>query len=220
MKEIEGTLSPLDRLLDTLENPAFALSYEEAFQFLMEIGVYFSHQLQTPLHENETVKEDPNSYDALGNVLMKHSRRVHFAHQLNEELGFAICELAHAYREKAKHLDDVAIGYNELFLGIWDDTSSEDILEAKRLIRRLRRENYSLDARNYRLSCIIAKQKLRLSRLELLNHRASTKSSRIDLHVSPSVPNLYFGSNGKHINLTRNENRVEHEDSQLDSLQW
>jgi hypothetical protein len=147
-------LACLLSIANKVENPTWAVSFEEIQELLIDLGLLLC-EVSEDRYAGIEVKEDDRHSDALGNVLMTH-RKV-FRNDQTELLQTMGAQLLNLCQCAGKiHRKGTGIDFPEQFED-YDDAQSEDILAAKRLIRSLRKENFQLDRRNQRLYTRIQK---------------------------------------------------------------
>jgi hypothetical protein len=176
---ILSTLHSLLRMVDIIDNPSVAVSFED----LEELGLLFGTLLldvNENLHLNPEVFEDPlNRSDSLGNVRMISRKIPAMDSQAFHVVGRVLLDALHEAHLVHERLEKTAQGWSSLMIGSWDDTSTEEILSAKQFASRLRRENNRLENRNEKLYILRCKDKQRLLRQKrsLLKVLASAYSS-------------------------------------------
>jgi hypothetical protein len=151
--KIIARLQMLLTIAQKVENPSFAVTFEEIIELLLDFGVMCqnSHIYNS---RGDDIHDDPlDRTDSLGNILMIHRRMKATDSEILETLGDEIVNLASLAFARFQVQEKYELDADKLFYQIdpSDDTSSESLLDAKRLIAHIRKENLRLDRRNSRL---------------------------------------------------------------------
>lgn len=202
---LKARIESLLRLIQIVSNPHWAVSFEEICEILLDLGLLIKEQsLKTQL--NPDIYEHPGNFgDALGNVLMVHKQQKLPQLAIFETVGSSILDLVHKAFEKYRHDIGKNYDWNELsnhFASYpLDDTNSEDIVPAKKLIRSLRLDNNKLEYKNDRLYKRMQKLKHRLE--DECGYKFAKKSSDIPPASPSKKPPTRTSKhlNRKHIDL-------------------
>lgn len=237
---LDPTVEKLALLLNiakSVDQPSFALSFEEIEEILLSFGLLLS-QSQEKLGENEDVFEHPAGIaDCLGNTLMVHRSMKRPDTEILEAIGTDLLELVQRSHDRhnkdCKSSQDLeTILYT---LDPFDDTRSEDILSAKKYIRKLRDDLNKLDRRNWFLSISCAKAEEKRDRtkwrlqaqIDLLEERLKAASIIQAYGSTPSeererrpLVNCTDEEDGDRPNQSRNLAKRKLSNSQLDNLRW
>lgn len=140
----------LKSIANIANNVHNCLSLEEIGELMLDLGSSLMGS-QEDIRRNPEVFEDPlNKSDVLGNVQMIHKALKAYEHENLENFGEALVIITHSFLQANRKQKVLDFTSDEVYqdLDPFDDARSEDLLEAKKTIRRLRKEIGSLDRRN------------------------------------------------------------------------
>jgi hypothetical protein len=164
-------LALLLKIVERADSANYAVSLEEIVELLLDLGTRLQNGCLNSQRNAEVFEDPQDRPDALGNVTMFHrSQRVDPQEELLQDFGEALTELAHRFYAKARAGEQSWKEWTEVVstLDMYDDARSWDLLAAKRLVSKLRRENEKLDRRNEKLFLLLEKSKRKTSKLSKL----------------------------------------------------
>lgn len=227
-------LKTLLKIVERVENPSFAISEEDLLGILFDLSAVIRNaDGAKPL--NPDIHEDPRDRsDDLGNIRMIHKPLFRPSPKFYEALADKLAMIAHqSLCQLKKELDLLAdedfVAQN---LEYWDDHEATELLNARKRISLLRKDNEKLDRRNAVLFDRVEEERRRkynvLERLETLEQKyqaaqilqAYGKTSSVKPKRTIPVGICTSDENGIDSTRTRNSNESKLFDSQLENLKW
>jgi hypothetical protein len=218
------------QIIEKVENPSVDLSFLEITDLLSDVAELLLQAADRPSGENPDVFEDPlNRGDDLGNVRMISHKIPRAQQETCKEIGFLIYYILYKYRMQISDLRHYESLVEEIDFrtGDWDLVECEDSLKSKARISMLRKDNYRLDQKNYRLTCRLHRAERRIEKLRsynkslmLLNLFLACRSrSKSSPNASPTqfVPARDSGLTNSELEIRRCHKSGN---SQIDSLKW